>query len=367
MTILNIMWAGGSAFASVHKVHQQILSQLEPATPVKTWLLQGAAAGCVVDVGETREWNLSSAQLKGKQLWWLMKPWMRARFKAALLESGASVLLLDGMGVARTLLPVLKKLPQIRAVVIFHGSTRLHSADRKLFCQFSSSQLKVAAVSQTLASSLQNDLQVPVTALRSAFDPVAFRAAVVPRAQARARLGVPVEASWVLGAVGRLVSDKGFACLLEAFAAALVHQPDLRLVIIGEGHARAALEAQIDQWGLRDKVSLPGHLNDVATLYSAFDWVAIPSLDEGLGLILQEAVMAGVPVLSSELAVFREQLAGTGWYAPADDVSAWSDAIVRAFSACPEAIAADQYEALAPDKAWLGFSQAVRTLLSCRQ
>jgi glycosyltransferase involved in cell wall biosynthesis len=367
MTILNIMWAGGSAFASVHKVHQQILSQIEPATPVKTWLLQGSADDCVLDVGEIREWNLSTERLKGKQLWWLVKPWMRAGFKQALLESGASVVLLDGMGVARALLPVLKKLPQLRAVVIFHGSTRLHSADRKLFHQFPSSRLTVAAVSQTLASSLQSDLQVPVTALRSAFDPVAFRAAVVPRAQSRTRLGLPIEAPWVLGAVGRLVNDKGFACLLEAFAAALVHQPDLRLVIIGEGSARAALEAQIDQWGLRGNVSLPGYLNDVATLYSAFDWVAIPSLDEGLGLILQEAVMAGIPVLSSELAVFREQLAGTGWYAPAGDVSAWSDIIVQAFNARPEAVAAEQYEALAPDKAWLGFSQAVRALLSCRQ
>jgi glycosyltransferase involved in cell wall biosynthesis len=139
------------------------------------------------------------------------------------------------------------------------------------------------------------------------------------------------------------------------------------LVIIGEGHARAALETRINHLGLTDKVSLPGHFNDAARLYSAFDWVAIPSLDEGLGLILQEAVMAGVPVLASELAVFQEQLAETGWYAPVDDVSAWSDAIVRAFGTSPEAIAAEQYQALAPDKAWLSFSETARELLSCRQ
>lgn len=366
MSILNVMWAGGSPFASIHKVHQQILSQAEPATPIRTWLLQGSAVGCVVDAGETREWNLSSARLKGRHFWRLMKPWMQARFQKALEDSDAHVLLLDGLGVARTLLPILKKLPQIRAVVIFHSASRLHAGDRELFRQLPSSQLTLAAVSQTLALSLQSDLQIPVTVLRSAFDPVAFRATVVPREQARKQLGLPIDATPVLGAVGRLVADKGFACLIEAYARALTHQPDLRLVIIGEGSGRAALEALIDHLGLQGKVSLPGHLPDVATLYSAFDWVAIPSLDEGLGLILQEAVMAGVPVLTSELAVFREQLAETGWYAPIDDVSAWSDAIMRAFNASPEVIAAHQYKALGPDQAWLDFSQSARALLSCR-
>ncbi len=74
--------------------------------------------------------------------------------------------------------------------------------------------------------------------------------------------------------------------------------------------------------------------------------------------------MAGVPVLSSELPVFREQLASTGRYARINDVDAWHDAIVQAFSGSTETIAADQYQALAPDEAWLSFNQTARTLLS---
>jgi glycosyltransferase involved in cell wall biosynthesis len=364
MSILNVMWAGGSPFASIHKVHQQILSQADPAASVKTWLLQGHGSVGGVNVGDVREWGLSSARLKGRHFWRLMRPWTRANFQKALKDSDARVLLLDGLGVARTLLPILKTLPHLRAVVIFHGSSRLHAADRALFQQFPASRLTLAAVSNTLAALLARDLQMPVMTLRSAFDPVAFRAAVLPRGEARVRLGLPLDDTPVLGAVGRLVEEKGFACLLDAFAKVLQHRPDLRLVIIGEGPTRAALQARIDSLGLRASVSLPGHLNDAARLYSAFDWVAIPSLDEGLGLIMQEAVMAGVPVLSSELAVFREQLADAGWYAPVDDVSAWSDAIERALSVSPGTIAADQYQALAPDQAWRDFSQTARTLLS---
>jgi glycosyltransferase involved in cell wall biosynthesis len=74
--------------------------------------------------------------------------------------------------------------------------------------------------------------------------------------------------------------------------------------------------------------------------------------------------MAGVPVLSSELDVFREQLADAGWYAPTEDVDAWRDIIARAFSVSPETIAAEQYQVLVPDQAWLSFSRTARTLLS---
>jgi glycosyltransferase involved in cell wall biosynthesis len=90
-------------------------------------------------------------------------------------------------------------------------------------------------------------------------------------------------------------------------------------------------------------------------------------LDEGLGLILQEAVLAGVPVLASELAVFREQLGDTGWYAPLNDEGRWSEAIGRTAEVSAGAVAAGQYQALAPDEAWSSFSQTARQLISGNQ
>ncbi|MFQ6557222.1 glycosyltransferase [Pseudomonas sp. Lb2C1-1] len=367
MSVINVMWAGGSPFASVHKVHNQILSRMEPAMPVKTWLLQGSAAACRVDVGTALEWNMTSARLKGRHVWRLLRPLMHSRFRRALLDSDARVVLLDGVGVARTLLPVLKDLPQIRVVVIFHGATRLNPAGRELLRDFPASRLTLAAVSQTLAMSLQDELGIQVTALRSAFDPAAFQSALLPREEARARLGLPGTEARVFGAVGRLVDSKGFASLLEAFGRAAANHPDWRLVIVGEGPRREALQARIAQPDLVDKVLLTGHLEDVATFYRAFDWVLIPSLDEGLGLILQEAVLAGVPVLASELAVFREQLGDTGWYAPLNDEEGWSEAIERAAQAPVGTVAAAQYRALAPDEAWSSFSQTARELISGRQ
>ena len=46
-SVINVMWSGGPAYASVHKVHLQILAQATPGTLIKTWLLQDKATACL--------------------------------------------------------------------------------------------------------------------------------------------------------------------------------------------------------------------------------------------------------------------------------------------------------------------------------
>lgn len=364
MSIINVMWASGSPFSSVHKVHQQIVSRVGPQTEVKTWFLQGDASGCSEPVCEVREWRLSSRLLKGRHVWRLLRPWVQARLRSALIESGARLVLLDGQGVARVLLPVLMGLNDIRVVVVFHGSTRLREEQRVLFQRFPAERLTVAAVSLTLASELQRDLRIPVRSLRSALDPEAFCQKLLNREQARRYLGLPDSCVRVLGAVGRLVANKGFDYLLDAFAQALKEYPDLNLVIIGEGPDRSLLERKINALGLDGKVFLPGHKEGLAKLYRGFDWVVIPSREEGLGLVLQEAVIAGVPVLVSDLAVFREQLGDAGHYVPVADVPAWGEAIKQFTAQEGVKVSASQYHALAPEKVWQQFCHDSHALLS---
>ena len=114
--------------------------------------------------------------------------------------------------------------------------------------------------------------------------------------------------------------------LIEAFARASARQPGLQLAIIGEGPQHAVLQQRIDALGLAERVHLRGHREDLQQLYRAFDWLLVPSRSEGLGLVVQEAVMADVPVVCSDLEVFREQLRDTGGYLPVADESAWAEA-----------------------------------------
>lgn len=361
MNIINIMWAGGSPYVSVHKVHQQILSQAEPGARISSWLLQGRGSCCSTE--STREWQLSHRLLKGRHLWMLLRPWLHGRLREALEQANAQVLVLDGLGVSRLILPVVQKMPDVRVAIVFHGKTRLRRADVALLRSIPGSRLSIVAVSQTLASALEQDLGIPVNVLRTALEPKGFRRGLLEPEQARQALNLPTQGVRVMGAVGRLVDSKGFDYLLEAFAQASQQQPDLRLVILGEGVQRALLEGRIKALELVDKVLMPGHCNGLAQLYRAFDWVLIPSHAEGLGLVLQEAVMAEVPVLCSDLSVFREQLGDAGLYAPAGDPQAWAKAIIDCAGLPAEQVAAAQQQALAPDQAWQRFSQASRELL----
>jgi glycosyltransferase involved in cell wall biosynthesis len=361
MNIVNMMWAGGTPYMSIHKVHRQVLSHAGADARITNWLLLGSGLCC--GVGSTREWHMPQRALKGRHLWRLLRPWLRLRLRKALAEAKAEVVLIDGVGVARLVLPLLQHIPEVRAKVLFHGKTRLSASDVRLLRKLPAERMSIAAVSQTLAASLERDLGRPVQTLRMALDPLAFVEPLLSQKAARQALELPQETGMTLGAVGRLVESKGFEMLIEAFAKAAAHRPDLQLAIVGEGPLHAVLQARVDALGLAGRVHLRGHREDLQRLYRAFDWLLVPSRSEGLGLVVQEAVMADVPVVCSDLQVFREQLQDTGGYLPIADEDAWAEAIVRCTALNAPAVAARQRQALAPEQAWLAFRNGSQSLL----
>ncbi|WP_060484693.1 glycosyltransferase [Pseudomonas sp. NBRC 111123] len=361
MNIVNMMWAGGSPYMSIHKVHQQVLSHAGADARISDWLMLGGEL--CHGRSPARVWHMPQRVLKGKSFWRLLLPWQRMRLYRALREAQADVILLDGVGVARLVLPVLQRIPQLQAKVLFHGMTRLNANDVLLLNELPADRLSIAAVSQTLARSLERDIGRPVQTLRMAFDPQAFARKLLSCEQARQMLALPQTSGQVLGAVGRLVESKGFETLIKAFAKGAASKPDMRLVIVGDGPLRASLEAQVDELGLTGRVLLCGHHNDLQRLYRAFDWLLVPSRAEGLGLVVQEAVMADLPVVCSELPVFREQLQQEGCYLPVGNVEAWAKAIERCDAPSAKALAVRQREALAPEAAWQAFCDGAQKLL----
>jgi glycosyltransferase involved in cell wall biosynthesis len=361
MNIVNMMWAGGSPYMSIHKVHQQVLSHAGGDARISNWLLLGGEL--CHGRGATRVWHMPQRALKGKHLWRMLRPWLRLRLYRALKQAGAEVILLDGIGVARLVLPVLQKIPEVRAKVLFHGMTRLNASDVSLLNRLPAERLSIAAVSHTLARSLEQDIGRPVQTLRMAFDPQAFTRPLLGREQARQALALPQGAGQVLGAVGRLVESKGFEMLIEAFAKGAAGRPDMRLAIVGDGPLRAGLQARINELGLTDRVHLCGHHDDLQQLYRAFDWLLVPSRAEGLGLVVQEAVMADVPVVCSDLPVFREQLQLSGCYLPVGDVEVWAQEIGRCNEARAQLQASRQRQTLAPEAAWQAFCDGAHSLL----
>jgi glycosyltransferase involved in cell wall biosynthesis len=106
--------------------------------------------------------------------------------------------------------------------------------------------------------------------------------------------------------VGRMIPQKGQIYLINAMPAILAQHPDATLDIVGEGPLRSELEQQVLSLGIGHAVRFLGVRSDVPDLLASSDVFAFPSLWEGLGIVMLEALAAGLPVVASNIAVLRE-------------------------------------------------------------
>jgi glycosyltransferase involved in cell wall biosynthesis len=120
------------------------------------------------------------------------------------------------------------------------------------------------------------------------------------------KMQVRVEHPWfaageppVILGVGRLVSQKDFPTLVQAFAQVRQHCP-ARLMILGEGEDRPKLEAQIRQLGLEQDVALPGFVENPYAYMAQADLFVLSSIFEGFGNVVAEAMAAGTPIVSTD-------------------------------------------------------------------
>ena len=157
-------------------------------------------------------------------------------------------------------------------------------------------------------------------------DVAAIRAATAPRAPEPGRLLF----------IGRLAGKKGVSVLLDAMTLA----PATRLVIVGDGPDRRALEAQTERLGLEGRVAFRGQQPraEVEAELRRAAVLVVPSVvdsdgdKDGTPVVLPEALAAGLPVVASDLAGLGEHLTDgvDGLLVPPDDVAALAAALRRA-------------------------------------
>ena len=104
----------------------------------------------------------------------------------------------------------------------------------------------------------------------------------------------------VFGCVGRLSHQKATDRAVRAFAVAGVANPDLHLVIVGNGPDRAAVSALVADSGLADRVTLTGAASG-AEMMAAFDAFLLPSRYEGMPYVLLEAAARRLPVIMTNV------------------------------------------------------------------
>jgi glycosyltransferase involved in cell wall biosynthesis len=103
----------------------------------------------------------------------------------------------------------------------------------------------------------------------------------------------------VVGTVGWLLPIKGPKLLLNAMKRIWQDHTDVELVFVGKGELEASLKADALNMGVSDKVKFLGWRDDVHEIMPIFDVFVLPSLNEGMGRVLVEAMAAGKPVVAS--------------------------------------------------------------------
>lgn len=143
------------------------------------------------------------------------------------------------------------------------------------------------------------------------------------RERFREEFSLPADA-FVFGTVGRLSPEKNLAMLLDTFALVSRLRPHAYLCIVGDGELREPLQAQAEASGLRERVIFTGPRSDMPRIYAGIDCLVLPSLSEGMPLVVLEAMAAAIPVIASAVGDVPRLLLNTdhGRLVPAGDAEA---------------------------------------------
>lgn len=147
--------------------------------------------------------------------------------------------------------------------------------------------------------------------------------------------GYPAPAPFPTGgphlvAIGRLTEQKGFPLLIETIAQAVKRLPLLSLTICGDGELRALIDAEIARHGIGKHINIVGWVDEagVRAAIAASHALILPSLAEGLPLVVIEAMALGRPVIATAINGVPELLTpAEGWMVPAGDPAALANAI----------------------------------------
>ncbi|MBL0351760.1 MAG: glycosyltransferase [Dechloromonas sp.] len=192
----------------------------------------------------------------------------------------------------------------------------------------------IVAVSGGAADDLARLAGLDRAAISAIYNPIVGEALARPTA-------TPSEPqAWCAGAhrrilaVGTLKKIKDYATLLKAFAM-LRQRLDVRLLILGEGDCRLALEAQARELAIADSVSMPGFVKDPMPYYRQADLFVLSSTGEGFGNVIVEALAAGTPVVSTDCPSGPREILRDGKYGllvPVGDAHALAKAMAASLT-----------------------------------
>ncbi len=212
---------------------------------------------------------------------------------------------------------------RLPVIGVHHAFGDYQRSSRQLFANLFRQRLSLLGVSDAVRDDMRKCLaKWPVERIQTLYNRIdieALQAIQVPVDEARQALGLDPQA-WIVGNVGRLHPDKDQATLLRGFAQALPGLPaGARLAILGKGRLEQSLKTLAAELGVAGQVDFLGQVPDARRYFKAFDAFALSSDHEPFGMVLLEAMVAGVPVLATACGGALEVVEGVGILFPLGD------------------------------------------------
>lgn len=222
---------------------------------------------------------------------------------------------------------------RLPVIGVHHAFGDYQRRTRRLFANLFRKRLSLLGVSDSVRDDMRKSLPgwpaERIETLYNRIDVEQLQGSQFSAEDARIELGLAPSA-WVVGNVGRLHPDKDQATLLRGFALALPGLPEnSQLVVLGKGRLEENLKALARELGIGAHVLFMGQVADARRYFKAFDVFALSSDHEPFGMVLLEAMVAGVPVVATSCGGAREVVEDVGLMFPLGDEQRLAQGLVH--------------------------------------
>ena len=148
----------------------------------------------------------------------------------------------------------------------------------------------------------------------------------------RSKWGLP-ESAFVVATVASFTKNKNHHKLISSLESLKKKIPQIKLFLIGDGHLRKDLEAQVERLGLKNEVIFAGNQKDIPGCLSVIDLFVLPSIWEGFGIVLVEAMLMEKPVVATNVGSMKDIVVEgkTGLLVEPDNSDSMANAILKLF------------------------------------
>ena len=199
---------------------------------------------------------------------------------------------------------IVSSMTKVPYVSTWHGFYKPHFFRKVLPCW---GEMTIA-ISMSVYDHLKNDFhrdEKKIRLIYNGLDTSRFARVYTEKEKQEIRKTYGLKRGPVIGIIARLSEEKGHMILVEAFKSLLEDIPDAQLLIVGSGRIEGKIKSRVSELGIGANVNFIGNTLDTHDLLSVMDVSVRPSIREGFGLTLVEAMLMGVPVVSSDVGDFR--------------------------------------------------------------